>query len=188
MRWIKTYKIFESAVERIDIEDILLPLNDIGVKFKIDESQILGKNFITFSIDKFKVKALHTIPDYMTAKKDMVYLASFNPKRNSYMEIYHSPNITESVHASHVELIGYKWGDIRDEILHMASFLLEEGYFFYFKNSITVSEIIRPNGQGLTWLEEDVLKKSSGNEIEILESLDPESKIAELKISFAIKK
>jgi hypothetical protein len=36
-------------------------------------------------------------------------------------------------------------------------------------------------------MEEDVLKKTAGNEIEILESLNPEASIAELRISFAKK-
>jgi hypothetical protein len=34
-------------------------------------------------------------------------------------------------------------------------------------------------------MEEDVLKKTAGKGIEMLESLDPEANIAELRISFA---
>jgi hypothetical protein len=34
-------------------------------------------------------------------------------------------------------------------------------------------------------MEEDVLNKTAGNEIEMLESLNPEASIAELRISFA---
>ncbi len=41
--------------------------------------------------------------------------------------------------------------------------------------------------KGLTWMEEDVLKKTTGNEIEILNSLDPETDITLLKISFRKK-
>jgi hypothetical protein len=36
-------------------------------------------------------------------------------------------------------------------------------------------------------MEEDVLKKTAGKGIEILESLDPETDIAELKITFTKK-
>ena len=76
---------------------------------------------------------------------------------------------------------------LRDEVLHLVSFMLDEGYFFFYNNSIKVSEVISPNGKGLTWMEEDVLKKYAGKEIEMLESLDPEANIAELKISFTKK-
>ena len=190
MRYLKTYKIFESVelVDRNDIEDILLPLKDIGVGYEIGGEQILGKDFVSFEISKFKVRALRTIPDYMVADSGEVYMASFDPKRNGYMFLNHdSGNVQESVHASHLEIIGYKWKDLRDEILHFVSFMLDEGYFFFYKNSIKVSEVINPNGKGLTWMEEDVLKKTAGNEIEILESLDPETSIAELRITFAKK-
>ena len=113
-------------------------------------------------------------------------MVSFSPKRNDYM-IVDRPDNNEIVHASHLEIIGYKWKDLRDEVLHLVSFMLDEGYFFFYKNSIKVSEVINPNGKGLTWMEEDVLKKTGGNEIEILESLDPETDIAELKITFTKK-
>jgi len=188
MRYLKTYKIFESVelVDRNDIEDILLPLKDIGVGYEIGGEQILGKDFVSFEISKFKVRALRTIPDYMVANSSEVYMASFDPKRNGYMFLNHNGgNVQESVHASHLEIIGYKWKDIRDEVLHLVSFMLDEGYFFFYNNSIKVSEVINPKGKGLTWMEEDVLNKTAGNEIEMLESLNPEASIAELRISFA---
>lgn len=188
MRYIKLFESFESGVERDDIEDILLPLKDIGIEYEIDEEQILGKDFISFEIKKFKVKTRRTIPDYMTANKDVVYMASFDPRRNTYMMLYHNEgDIEEVLHSSHLDIIGWKWKDIRDEVLHLVSFMLGEDYFFFYNNSIKVSEIISPNGKGLTWMEEDVLKKSAGKGIEMLESLNPESNIAELRISFAKK-
>ena len=63
--------------------------------------------------------------------------------------------------------------------------MLGEDYFFFYNNSIKVSEVISPSGKGLTWMEEDVLRKSAGKGIEMLESLNPETNIAELRISFA---
>lgn len=188
MRYIKLFESFESGVERDDIEDILLPLKDIGVEYEIGGEQILGKDFISFEIKKFKVRARQTIPDYMTANKDVVYMASFDPRRNTYMMLYHNEgDIEEVLHSSHLDIIGWKWKDIRDEVLHLVSFMLGEDYFFFYNNSIKVSEVIRPNGKGLTWMEEDVLNKSTGKGIEMLESLNPESNIAELRISFAKK-
>lgn len=186
MRYIKAYKIFESTelVDRYDIEDILLPLKDIGVGYEIGGEQILGKDFVSFEISKFKVRSLKSIGSYIV--KDGIYMVSFSPKRNDYM-IVNRPDNNEIVHASHLEIIGYKWKDLRDEVLHFVSFMLDEGYFFFYKNSIKVSEVVNPNGKGLTWMEEDVLKKTAGNEIEILESLDPETDIAELKITFTKK-
>ena len=186
MRYIKLFESFESGVERDDIEDILLPLKDIGVEYEIGGEQILGKDFISFEIKKFKVRARQTIPDYMTANKDVVYMASFDPRRNTYMMLYHNDG-EEVLHSSHLDIIGWKWKDIRDEVLHLVSFMLGEDYFFFYNNSIKVSEVIRPNGKGLTWMEEDVLNKSTGKGIEMLESLNPESNIAELRISFAKK-
>jgi hypothetical protein len=192
MKHIKTYKIFESAelIDRDDMEEILLPLKDIGIEYEIDGEQILGKDFVSFDISKFKVRALNTVPDYMAhIKKDQIYMASFDRRRNAYMVVY--PNVFnvgesgETLHASHLEIIGYKWKDIRDEVLHLVSFMLDEGYFFFYNNSIKVSEVINPKGKGLTWMEEDVLNKTAGNEIEMLESLNPEASIAELRISFA---
>jgi len=183
MRYIKLFESFES-VDRDDIEDILLPLKDIGIEYEIDGEQILGKDFISFEIKKFKVRARQTIPDYMTVNKDVVYMASFDPRRNTYMMLYHNEG-EEVLHSSHLDIIGWKWKDIRDEVLHLVSFMLDEGYYFFYNNSIKVSEVIRPNGKGLTWMEEDVLNKSTGKGIEMLESLNPETSIAELRISFA---
>lgn len=189
MRYIKLFESFES-VDRDDIEDILLPLKDIGIEYEIDGEQILGKDFVSFEIKKFKVRARQTIPDYLsnriTANKDVVYMASFDPRRNTYMMLYHNDG-EEVLHSSHLDIIGWKWKDIRDEVLHLVSFMLGEDYFFFYNNSIKVSEVISPSGKGLTWMEEDVLKKSAGKGIEMLESLNPESNIAELKISFAKK-
>ena len=189
MRYIKLFESFESF-DRDDIEDILLPLKDIGIEYEIDGEQILGKDFISFEIKKFKVRARQTIPDYLsnriTANKDVVYMASFDPRRNTYMMLYHNEG-EEVLHSSHLDIIGWKWKDIRDEVLHLVSFMLGEDYFFFYNNSIKVSEVISPNGKGLTWMEEDVLNKSAGKGIEMLESLDPETNIAELKISFAKK-
>ena len=194
MKHIKTYKIFESVelIDRDDMEEILLPLKDIGVGYEIDGEQILGKDFVSFDIKYFKVRTLRTVPDYLTQiKKDQIYMASFDRKRNTYMVVY--PNgfnvgeFGETLHASHLEIIGYKWKDIRDEVLHLVSFMLDEGYFFFYANSIKVSEVVNPKGKGLTWMEEDVLKKSAGKGIEMLESLDPEASIAELRITFAKK-
>lgn len=201
MRYIKTYNIFESTelVDRNDIEDILLPLKDIGVEYELDgtawsKEALFGKDFISFEIKKFKAKTRQTIPDYMDIDKGEVYMASFDTKRNTYLNVYQDGArfntdgfVSYSVHASHLDIIGYKWKDLRDEVLHLVSFMLDEGYFFFYKNSIKVSEVINPNGKGLTWMEEDVLKKTAGNEIEILESLDPETDIAELKITFTKK-
>ena len=68
MRYLKLFESFESF-DRNDIEDILLPLKDIGIEYEIDGEQILGKDFISFEIKKFKVRARQTIPDYMTANK-----------------------------------------------------------------------------------------------------------------------
>ena len=191
MKHIKPYKIFESVelIDRDDMEDRLLPLKDIGIEYEIDREQILGKDFVSFDISKFKVRALHTVPDYLTQiMKDQIYMASFDRRRNTYMVVY--PNgfnveSGETLHASHLEIIGYKWKDLRDEVLHLVSFMLDEGYFFFYNNSIKVSEVINPKGKGLTWMEEDVLNKTAGNEIEMLESLNPEASIAELRISFA---
>lgn len=188
MRYIKLFESFES-VDRDDIEEILLPLKDIGVEYEIGGEQILGKDFISFEIKKFKVKTRRTIPDYFengVFKKDVVYMASFDPRRNTYMMLYHNEG-KDVFHSSHLDIIGWKWKDIRDEILHLVSFMLGEDYFFFYNNSIKVSEVIRPNGKGLTWMEEDVLNKSAGKGIEMLESLNPESNIAELRISFAKK-
>ena len=185
MRYIKLFESFES-VDRDDIEDILLPLKDIGVEYEIGGEQILGKDFISFEIKKFKVKTRRTIPDYMTANKDVVYMASFDPRRNTYMMLYHNEG-KEVLHSSHLDIIGWKWKDIRDEVLHLVSFMLGEDYFFFYNNSIKVSEVISPSGKGLTWMEEDVLKKSAGKEIEMLESLNPETSIAELRICFGKK-
>ena len=186
MRYIKLFESFES-VDRNDIEDILLPLKDIGIEYEIDGEQILGKDFVSFEIKKFKVRARQTIPDYLsnriTANKDVVYMASFDPRRNTYMMLYHNEG-EEVLHSSHLDIIGWKWKDIRDEVLHLVSFMLDEGYYFFYNNSIKVSEVIRPNGKGLTWMEEEVLKKSAGKEIEMLESLNPETSIAELRICF----
>lgn len=187
MRYLKLFESFESF-DRDDIEDILLPLKDIGIEYEIDGEQILGKDFISFEIKKFKVRARQTIPDYLsnriTANKDVVYMASFDPRRNTYMMLYHNEG-EEVLHSSHLDIIGWKWKDIRDEVLHLVSFMLGEDYFFFYNNSIKVSEVISPNGKGLTWMEEDVLKKSAGKGIEMLESLNPETSIAELRISFA---
>ena len=182
MRYIKLFESFES-VDRDDIEEILLPLKDIGIEYEIDGEQILGKDFISFEIKKFKVRTRQTIPDYMTVNKDVVYMASFDPRRNTYMMLYHNEG-EEVLHSSHLDIIGWKWKDIRDEVLHLVSFMLDEGYYFFYNNSIKVSEVIRPNGKGLTWMEEEVLKKSAGKEIEMLESLNPETSIAELRICF----
>jgi hypothetical protein len=190
MKHIKTYKIFESAelIDRDDIEEILLPLKDIGVVYEIGGEQILGKDFVSFDISKFKVRALHTIPDYMVINRGEVYMASFDPRRNTYMILSHDGgDAQEIVHSSHLEIIGYKWKDLRDEVLHLVSFMLDEGYFFFYNNSIKISEVVNPKGKGLTWMEEDVLKKTAGKGIEMLESLDPEASIAELRISFAKK-
>ena len=187
MKHIKTYKIFESVelIDRDDMEVRLLRLKDIGIEYEIDGEQILGKDFVSFDISKFKVRALHNVPDYII-KKDQIYMASFDRRRNGYMFLNHNGgNVQESVHASHLEIIGYKWKDIRDEVLHLVSFMLDEGYFFFYNNSIKVSEVVNPKGKGLTWMEEDVLNKTAGNEIEMLESLNPEASIAELRISFA---
>jgi hypothetical protein len=186
MRYIKLFESFESGVDRDDIEDILLPLKDIGIEYEIDGEQILGKDFISFEIKKFKVKTRRTIPDYFengVFKKDVVYMASFDPRRNTYMMLYHNEG-KDVFHSSHLDIIGWKWKDIRDEVLHLVSFMLGEDYFFFYNNSIKVSEVIRPNGKGLTWMEEDVLKKSAGKGIEMLESLNPETSIAELRICF----
>lgn len=194
MRYIKLFESFESF-DRDDIEDILLPLKDIGIEYEIDREQILGKDFISFEIKKFKVKTRRTIPDYFengVFKKDAVYMASFDTRRNTYMTLYHN-EVKDVFHSSHLDIIGWKWKDIRDEVLHLVSFMLDEGYFlpskkdFFYNNSIKVSEVISPSGKGLTWMEEDVLKKYAGKEIEMLESLDPEANIAELRISFAKK-
>jgi len=189
MKHIKPYKIFESVelIDRDDMEDRLLPLKDIGIEYEIDGEQILGKDFVSFDISKFKVRALHTVPDYII-KKDQIYMASFDRRRNGYMFLNHNGgNVQESVHASHLEIIGYKWKDLRDEVLHLVSFMLDEGYFFFYNNSIKISEVVNPKGKGLTWMEEDVLKKTAGKGIEMLESLDPEANIAEVRISFAKK-
>ena len=191
MRYIKEYKIFESVelIDRDEMEVILLPLKDIGIEYEIDGEQILGKDFVSFDIKKFKVKTRQTIPDYFengVFKKDAVYMASFDPRRNTYMMLYHNEG-KDVFHSSHLDIIGWKWKDIRDEVLHLVSFMLGEDYFFFYNNSIKVSEVIRPNGKGLTWMEEDVLNKSAGKGIEMLESLNPESNIAELRISFAKK-
>ena len=191
MKHIKPYKIFESVelIDRDDMEDRLLPLKDIGIEYEIDREQILGKDFVSFDISKFKVRALHTVPDYLTQiMKDQIYMASFDRRRNTYMVVY--PNgfnveSGETLHASHLEIIGYKWKDLRDEVLHLVSFMLDEGYFFFYNNSIKISEVVNPKGKGLTWMEEDVLKKTAGKGIEMLESLSPEASIAELRISFA---
>ena len=188
MRYIKLFESFESF-DRNDIEDILLPLKDIGIEYEIDGEQILGKDFISFEIKKFKVKTRRTIPDYFengVFKKDVVYMASFDPRRNTYMMLYHNEG-KEVLHSSHLDIIGWKWKDIRDEVLHLVSFMLGEDYFFFYNNSIKVSEVISPSGKGLTWMEEDVLKKSAGKEIEMLESLNPETSIAELRICFGKK-
>lgn len=185
MRYIKLFESFES-VDRDDIEEILLPLKDIGIEYEIDGEQILGKDFISFEIKKFKVKTHRTIPDYLEFKKDTVYMASFDTRRNTYMILSNSEG-DEVIHSSHLDIIGWKWKDIRDEVLHLVSFMLDEGYFFFYNNSIKVSEVISPNGKGLTWMEEDVLRKSAGKGIEMLESLDPEANICELRISFAKK-
>lgn len=40
MRYIKLFESFES-VDRDDIEEILLPLKDIGIEYEIDGEQIL---------------------------------------------------------------------------------------------------------------------------------------------------
>lgn len=196
MRYIKLFESFES-VDRDDIEEILLPLKDIGVEYELDgtawsKEALFGKDFISFEIKKFKAKTRQTIPDYMDIDKDAVYMASFDTKRNTYLNVYQDGArfntdgfVSYSVHGSHLNLIGWKWKDIRDEVLHLVSFMLDEGYFFFYNNSIKVSEIISPNGKGLTWMEEDVLKKTAGKGIEMLESLDPEASIAELRISFA---
>ena len=189
MKHIKTYKIFESVelIDRDDMEEILLPLKDIGVEYEIGGEQILGKDFVSFDISKFKVRALHTIPDYFengVFKKDAVYMASFDPRRNTYMMLYHNEG-KDVFHSSHLEIIGYKWKDLRDEVLHLVSFMLDEGYFFFYNNSIKISEVVNPKGKGLTWMEEDVLNKTAGKGIEMLESLSPEASIAELRISFA---
>ena len=187
MRYIKLFESFESLVERDDIEDILLHLKDIGVEYEIGGEQILGKDFISFEIKKFKVKTRRTIPDYFengVFKKDAVYMASFDPRRNTYMMLYHNEG-KDVFHSSHLDIIGWKWKDIRDEVLHLVSFMLGEDYFFFYNNSIKVSEVISPSGKGLTWMEEDVLRKSAGKGIEMLESLNPETNIAELRISFA---
>lgn len=201
MKYIKTYKIFESVelIDRDDIEDILLPLKDIGVEYELDGEQILGKDFISFDISKFKVRArtnciqriAHTVPGYtnlpqVVINRGEVYMASFDPRRNTYMILNHDGGDTqEFVHSSHLDIIGWKWKDIRDEVLHLVSFMLGEDYFFFYNNSIKVSEVISPSGKGLTWMEEDVLRKSAGKGIEMLESLNPETNIAELRISFA---
>ena len=190
MRYIKLFESFES-VDRDDIEEILLPLKDIGVEYELDgtvwsKEALFGKDFISFEIKKFKAKTRQTIPDYMDIDKDVVYMASFDPRRNTYMMLYHNEG-EEVLHSSHLDIIGWKWKDIRDEVLHLVSFMLGEDYFFFYNNSIKVSEVIRPNGKGLTWMEEDVLNKSAGKGIEMLESLNPESNIAELRISFAKK-
>jgi hypothetical protein len=187
MKHIKTYKIFESTelVDRDDIEDILLPLKDIGVAYEIERHTLLGKDFVSFNIKYFKVRSLRSAGSYIV--KDGIYTVSFSAKRNDYMVVNRPDNNNnEIVHASHLEIIGYKWKDLRDEILHLVSFMLDEGYSFFYR-SIEISEVINPNGKGLTWMEEDVLKKTTGNEIEILNSLDPETDIAELKIYFAKK-
>ena len=192
MKHIKTYKIFESVelIDRDDMEVRLLRLKDIGIEYEIDGEQILGKDFVSFDISKFKVRALHTVPDYMAnIKKDQIYMASFDRRRNTYMVVYPNGfNVGESgetLHASHLEIIGYKWKDIRDAVLHLVSFMLDEGYFFFYNNSIKISEVVNPKGKGLTWMEEDVLNKTAGKGIEMLESLSPEASIAELRISFA---
>lgn len=184
MRYIKLFESFKSGVDRDDIEDILLPLKDIGIEYEIDREQILGKDFVSFNIKYFKVRSLRSVGSYLV--KDGIYIASFSPKRNNYM-IVNRPDNNEVIHSSHLDIIGWKWKDIRDEVLHLVSFMLDEGYFFFYNNSIKVSEVISPNGKVLTWMEEDVLRKSAGKGIEILESLDPEANIAELKISFAKK-
>lgn len=184
MRYIKLFESFKSGVDRDDIEDILLPLKDIGIEYEIDGEQILGKDFVSFNIKYFKVRSLRSVGSYLV--KDGIYIASFSHKRNDYM-IVNRPDNNEVIHSSHLDIIGWKWKDIRDEVLHLVSFMLDEGYFFFYNNSIKVSEVISPNGNGLTWMEEEVLKKYAGKEIEILESLDPEVNIAELKISFAKK-
>lgn len=192
MRYIKLFESFKSGVDHDDIEDILLPLKDIGIEYELDE-RTFGKDFISFEIKKFKVKTRQTIPDYMDIDKDEFYMASFDTRRNTYLNVYQDGArfntdgfVSYSVHGSHLDIIGWKWKDIRDEVLHLVSFMLDEGYFLY-NNSIKVSEVISTSGKGLTWMEEDVLKKSAGKEIEILESLDPEANIAELRISFAKK-
>ena len=185
MRYIKLFESFES-VDRDDIEEILLPLKDIGIEYEIDGEQILGKDFISFEIKKFKVRARQTIPDYMDIDKGEVYMASFDPRRNTYMMLYHNEG-KDVFHSSHLDIIGWKWKDIRDEVLHLVSFMLGEDYFFFYNNSIKVSEVISPSGKGLTWMEEDVLKKSAGKGIEMLESLNPETSIAELRICFGKK-
>jgi len=194
MKHIKTYKIFESVelIDRDDMEEILLPLKDIGVEYEIGGEQILGKDFVSFEISKFKVRAL-TVPDFtnitnMVVNRGEIYMASFDPRRNTYMILNHDGgNAQEFVHASHLEIIGYKWKDLRDEVLHLVSFMLDEGYFFFYNNSIKISEVVNPKGKGLTWMEEDVLNKTAGKGIEMLESLSPEASIAELRISFAKK-
>lgn len=185
MRYIKLFESFESGVND-DIEDILRPLKDIGIEFQIEENEILGKYFLNLVIDKIKVRALPTIPFQFVTKKDKVYKASFDrDSYSSYMSIYHNDNRGEFIHASHLEIIGHKWKDIRDEVIHLVSFMLDEGYIFFYKNSIKISEVINPKGNGLTWLKDDVLKTHSGKDIEILESLDSEAVIGELRISFA---
>jgi len=174
------------------MEEILLPLKDIGVEYEIGGEQILGKDFVSFEISKFKVRAL-TVPDFtnitnMVVNRGEIYMASFDPRRNTYMILNHDGgNAQEFVHASHLEIIGYKWKDLRDEVLHLVSFMLDEGYFFFYNNSIKISEVVNPKGKGLTWMEEDVLNKTAGKGIEMLESLSPEASIAELRISFAKK-
>ena len=94
MRYIKLFESFES-VDRDDIEEILLPLKDIGVEYELDgtawsKEALFGKDFISFEIKKFKAKTRQTIPDYMDIDKDVVYMASFDPRRNTYMMLYHN--------------------------------------------------------------------------------------------------
>ena len=105
MKHIKTYKIFESVelIDRDDMEDRLLPLKDIGIEYEIDGEQILGKDFVSFDISKFKVRALHNVPDYII-KKDQIYMASFDRRRNGYMFLNHNGGNVQAVSYTHLTL------------------------------------------------------------------------------------